>query len=387
MIVARAPLRISFGGGGTDLATYYARYGGLVVSTAITRYCYVVISEPRDHGIHLSSADYQCWETYPRGVTPPVAEPLALAKAAIEWFVPHGLRERGADIFLASEVPPGTGLGSSSAMAVALGRALATYTNVPLDARQLAEWACQLEIERLGMPIGKQDQYASAYGGLNTIEFTVDGVAVTPLDLLPHRLSALSSRLLLFATGHSRESAQILRQQRHDSETNPAVVASLHRIKALATAMREALLVGNLDRLGRLLDHAWREKKRLSGKISTSDIDHWYSTALAAGALGGKITGAGGGGFLLLYCPPRHQTSLREAMARCGLAELPFALNGEGVELVADVSESGTSESDTKALSRGVDNGPLMDRLEFTSWREMQMLSQQLPPSAARKGY
>src|SRR5919197_1040940 len=243
MVIVRAPVRISFGGGGTDLAAYYTRFGGLVVSAAITRYCYVVASAPPDGGIRINSADYRTWETYRCGEIPPVAQPLALAKAAIACFAGRGLGESGIGLFLASEVPPGTGLGSSSAMAVGLVRALAAHLRLPLDAAAVAELACHVEIEQLGMPIGKQDHYASAFGGLNAIAFTAGGVTVMPLDV-------------------------------------PAdVIAALHRIKALAAQMREALQAEDLDRFGRLLDQGWREKKSLSRKVSTPAIDGWYDAA------------------------------------------------------------------------------------------------------------
>ena len=337
MVIVRAPVRISFGGGGTDLAAYYTRFGGLVVSAAITRYCYVVASESPDGGIRISSADYRTWETYRRGEIPPVAQPLALPKAAIACFAGRALGESGIDLFLASEVPPGTGLGSSSAMAVGLVRALAAHLRLPLDAAAVAELACYVEIEQLGMPIGKQDQYASAFGGLNAMEFTTGGVNVMPLDVPADVVRALSSRLLLFATGQTRDSAAILRQQRTDTGTNPAVIASLHRIKALAAEMREALEAEDLDRFGILLDRGWREKKSLSRKVSSPAIDGWYEGARAAGALGGKITGAGGGGFLLLYCPPKRQGAVRTAMARAGLQEMPCDVDRTGAQVLADV--------------------------------------------------
>jgi D-glycero-alpha-D-manno-heptose-7-phosphate kinase len=336
MVIVRAPLRISFGGGGTDLAAYYTRFGGLVVSAAITRYCYVVANEPPDGGIRLNSADYRVWETYRRGEIPPVREPLALPKAAIACFADRGLGERGIDLFLASEVPPGTGLGSSSAMAVGLVRALAAHLPLPLDAAAVAELACHVEIERLGMPIGKQDHYASAFGGLNAIAFTAGGVNVMPLDVPADVVAALSSRLLLFATGQTRDSAAILRRQRTDTSTNPAVIAALHRLKALAAEMREALETADLDRFGILLGQSWCEKKSLSRRVSTRAIDDWYEAARAAGALGGKITGAGGGGFLLLYCPPRRQGAVRVAMAQAGLRELTFDVDGVGVQVLVD---------------------------------------------------
>ncbi len=337
MVVARAPVRISFGGGGTDLAAYYARFGGLVCSAAITRYSYVVASPSADGSTTINSSDYRTWVTFPRGSVLRVEEPLALARAAIEWFVLRGMLPSGVDMYLNSEVSPGTGLGSSSAMAVALSHALSEHAGGRmLDASAAAEIACELEIERLHMPIGKQDQYASAFGGLNMIEFSSNGVTVTPLRLPADTVAALSSSLLLFATGSSRDSAGILRQQRADTSSNPAVIESLHQIKELATAMHRALEHERLDEFGHLLHRAWQHKRSLSSKVSTRAIDQWYEAACDAGALGGKITGAGGGGFLLLYCPPRRRKAVREAMIDRGLRDLPFGFDFEGARVLPD---------------------------------------------------
>ena len=344
MVIVRAPVRISFGGGGTDLAAYYLHFGGFVVSTAITRYCYVVANRSVDGGIHIGSADYRVWETYPRGQIPVAEGPLALAKAAIAWFANRGFLEGGISLFLASEVLPGTGLGSSSAMAVALVRALAAHTDMPVAAIDMAELACELEIEHLGMPIGKQDQYASACGGLNAIEFTADGVSVTPLGLPADLITALNSRLLLFSTGQMHNSGAILRQQRAATQTSPGTIESLHRIKSLAGEIQAALLAEDLDRFGQLLDLGWREKRSLSKQISTAAIDRYYEAARNAGALGGKIVGAGGGGFLLLYCSAHRQEAVQTTMAHLGLQELTFDFDFTGA-LVLAASEPGTQLS------------------------------------------
>lgn len=333
MIIVRSPVRISLGGGGTDVASYYTRFGGLVVSTAITRYCYVMIRERYDGAICIRSADYQYWKMYPRGEVPAVIAPLAHPKAALAWFMEQGLLRTGIDLFLASEVPPGTGLGSSSAMAVALVHALAVYTGQVLTPTDIAELACHLEIERLQMPIGKQDQYASAVGGLNILEFRGERVQVCPLALSSNVISSLSTRLLLFATGQTHNSADIL--GRMNGETQPKTQEILHRIKALAEEMCTVLQSGNLDQFGYLLDVAWQEKKRLNGSISTQAIDQWYDAARRAGALGGKITGAGGGGFLLFYCPQERQAALRSTLTQLGLEEMLFDFDFVGSQLIS----------------------------------------------------
>ncbi|MBE3558467.1 MAG: GHMP kinase [Ktedonobacteraceae bacterium] len=335
MIIVRAPVRISFGGGGTDLAAYYNQYDGFVVNAAITRYCYVVARPTLDGSVRISSADYHTWLVSPPAEIPPVQAPLALPAAAVAWFRECGLLTGGIDLFLACEVAPGTGLGSSSAMAVALVRAIAEFCGAALSSQQVAEVACTLEIERLGMPIGKQDQYASACGGINALTFSRSGVDVEPLTLSEHVMRSLSANLLLFSTGQQRNSADILSRQQADTERKPATIESLHRLKSLAIQMREALQVADLDRFGQLLDRGWQEKKRLAQKISSDAIDRWYEVARRSGALGGKITGAGGGGFLLLYCPADHQQALRAALAPFGLRELPFDFDHTGAQVPA----------------------------------------------------
>ncbi|HEU5230502.1 MAG TPA: hypothetical protein VFU49_21960 [Ktedonobacteraceae bacterium] len=340
MVIVRAPVRISFGGGGTDLAAYYAHFNGFVVSAAITRYCYVMAKATADGSIRISSADYHTWQSYPRDVIPPVAAPLSLPKAAIAWFMERGLLTEGVDLFLASEVPPGTGLGSSSAMAVVLVQALAAFVGMGIAPEEAAELACHLEIERLNMPIGKQDQYASALGGLNTIEFTADTVHTSALVLAPEIRNMLNARLMLFSTGQARNSADILDKQRADTTKKVKTVEALHRIKALAIAMQKALVAGDLDHFGHLLDLGWQEKKQLSRKISSSAIDSWYEAARRAGASGGKIVGAGGGGFLLLYCPQARQQAVRATLLQYGLREMSFDFDLVGAQALVDLPDA-----------------------------------------------
>ncbi|HEX2281217.1 MAG TPA: hypothetical protein VHG52_05575 [Thermomicrobiales bacterium] len=334
MIVARAPARISFGGGGTDLAAYYERHGGLVVSTAITCHCTVIARPTDDRSIRFSSRGFPISRTFPHGVRPTVEEPLSLPAAAIERFYDGGLRETGVEVVISSDIPHGSGLGSSSAVTVALVTALSAFVGRPLEPAEAADIACDIEINRLGMPIGRQDQYASAFGGLNVIEFERGGTRVSALGLSSATLQALDSRLILFSTGRTRDAADILRQQSSDSGSKPLVIESLHRIKDLARQMAQMLKAGDLDAFGQLMDTCWQEKKRLSDRISSGDIDRWYAAALQSGALGGKITGAGGGGFLMLYCPPSHQQSLRDRMRAMGLVELPFNVETTGATLL-----------------------------------------------------
>ncbi|HEU5431865.1 MAG TPA: hypothetical protein VFU81_09385, partial [Thermomicrobiales bacterium] len=248
--IGRAPVRISFGGGGSDLPAYYAAHGGFVVSAAIDRCCAVIVSPTADDALGVNSADLRCWTRLdPRRPIAPEG-PLALPLAALAWFQRQGAMLPPVDLFLASEVPPGSGLGSSSAMTAALVRAVAAVLEWDLTPAASAEAACEIEIGILGRPIGKQDQYAASFGGLNAIAFAPDGVTVEPLALPPGIERALEARLRLFATGRTRDSAGILRRQRARTERGGAVVERLHALKALAYDMRDTLRAGDLDGFG-----------------------------------------------------------------------------------------------------------------------------------------
>ncbi len=333
MVTSCAPVRISFGGGGTDLEAYYARFGGYVLSAAINQYCYVTATQPADEGVFIRStsnlpADQRSGAATDENILG------RLTCAAIALLGSNDLVRRGVQLTFISDVSPGTGLGTSSATAVALLHALAAYANIPTDPATLARQACELEIERLGMPIGKQDQFSSAFGGLNSITFTRDDVAVTRLALADGVLRELQSRLLLFSTGQRHDSSTILREQRDNTQFRQDTIIRLHRLKAIGKAMCHALLASDLDAFGRLLDCGWREKRQLTAGISNFDIDRWYAAARTAGALGGKITGAGGGGYLMLYVPCKRAQRVRRCMEELGLRELPFAFEPDGVRLL-----------------------------------------------------
>ena len=328
MLIARAPLRISFAGGGTDLPAYYERWGGVVVSTTIDKYVYVHVSPNGSDNAQITSADYQTFYRHHLGTPMTWEGDLALPRAVLHEF---GV-QRGVSLFLASEVPPGTGLGSSSAVAVALVQAIAAYVGTSLSRQQVAELACRVELVKLKAPIGKQDQFAAAFGGLNVITFTRDGVTAEPLQVSRVTLERLERRLLLFFTGTARNSAAILKEQRRASARGETqTVEGLHRIKAAAEACRERLEAGDLDGVGVVLDEGWRQKRRLAAGITNPRIDEIYDTALANGALGGKITGAGGGGFLLLYCHETRQEAVTDAMESLGLRRMDFHFEGQGV--------------------------------------------------------
>src|SRR6266568_8725067 len=244
MLIARAPMRISFGGGGTDLEAYYAKYGGQVVSTTINKYFYTVITTDESADLQVISADYRSLFRHSPYNDLFWNGDLALPKAILHHF---GIR-RGINLFIASEVPPGTGLGSSSAAAVTMVTAISTLVDQPMTRQQIAELASYIEISKMGMPIGKQDQYAAAFGGLNKITFTSEGVTVEPLNVDPTVLATLERRLMLFFTGSSRESTSILKHQRKSTEDkNEGVLQALHNIKQVAFDVQECLESGNLD--------------------------------------------------------------------------------------------------------------------------------------------
>jgi D-glycero-alpha-D-manno-heptose-7-phosphate kinase len=335
MLIARAPMRISFGGGGTDLEAYYANYGGVVISTAINKYFYAVITTDESDDLQVISADYRSLFRHSPYNDLFWNGDLALPKAILHHF---GIR-RGLNLFVASEVPPGTGLGSSSAAAVTLVRALSTLVEQPMTRQQVAELASFIEITKMGMPIGKQDQYASAFGGLNTITFSREGVTVEPLNIAPEVRQVLERRLLLFFTGTSRESTSILKHQRKSTEEQDgAVLQALHHIKQVAIDVRVCLERGDLEEFARLLDYAWQEKRRLAPGLSTGFIDECYSLALHHGAAAGKITGAGGGGFLLLYCREQPQEAVTRVLEERGLKRMNFRFDQQGATVVLNVA-------------------------------------------------
>ena len=335
MLIARAPMRISFGGGGTDLEAYYATYGGLVISTAINKYFYAILTTNESDDLQVISADYRSLFRHSPYNDLFWNGDLALPKAVLHHF---GIR-RGINLFVASEVPPGTGLGSSSAAAVTLVRAISTLMEQPMTRQQVAEVASSIEINKMGMPIGKQDQYASAFGGFNTITFRREGVSVEPLQITPEVRQTLERRLLLFFTGSSRESTSILKHQRKSTQDqDDTVLQALHTIKKVAREVQSCLEQGDLDEFAHLLDFSWREKRRLAPGLSTGFIDECYDLALQQGAAGGKITGAGGGGFLLLYCEEQAQERVTRALEERGLKRMNFRFDQQGATVVLNMA-------------------------------------------------
>jgi D-glycero-alpha-D-manno-heptose-7-phosphate kinase len=334
MLIVRAPLRISYAGGGTDLEAYFRRHGGLVVSATINRYFYVFISVNGTGSIQVTSSDYKTFFRHERGspFTWETGE-LALPRAILHEFGVFG----GVSIFLASEVPPGTGLGSSSSVAVAVVKALSVLTGREMDPHQIADTAAQVEIQKLGSPIGFQDQFAASYGGLNAMYFSEDGVRVEPVQCTLETRRRLEECTMLFFTGVARSASQILHEQRRSSELeDETVIRSLDAIKAAALATRAALERGDTRRVGTIMHESWQHKKRLATGISNPKIDAAYDAAVRAGALGGKVAGAGGGGFLLIYCEPSQQEAVTRALERHDLARVDFHFDYGGATVLVN---------------------------------------------------
>ena len=330
-IRARAPLRISFGGGGSDVSPYCDERGGAVLSATVNRYAYASL-KPGGDVINICSLDYDVSVTYDLAEEFVCDGQLDLAKAVINVFRrDYGLAD-GLQIYLHNDAPPGSGLGSSSGITIALITALAAMLRVPLDTYALAELAYRIERVDAGIQGGRQDQYACAFGGFNFIEFERDGTTVVnPLRVSRETLYELEYSLVFAYVGGSHVGAGIIdRQVANIRAGNPDAVAATDRIKELAGAIKRELLLGNLPELGRLLDEAWQAKRLMAEGISNDRLDTLYAAAREAGALGGKISGAGGGGFMYFLADPERRFAVQEAVAQNGgeLVNLSFVSEG-----------------------------------------------------------
>lgn len=323
MIISRTPLRISFAGGGTDLPAFYENEPGAVVSTAIAKYIYINLNKKFDRKVRASYS-----------VTEIVDEASQLQHELIREALKLVGISSGIEITSISDIPSsGTGLGSSSTYTVGLLNALYAYTGRHVGPERLAREACMIEIDVCGKPIGKQDQYAAAYGGLEYIQFNVDGsVFVDPIIMDPGTKSRLQDRLLMLYTGMTRSADGILKEQSANTSTEKDKRLVLGQMKKQADEMRVALEQNCLDDFGSLLHEGWTLKKSLATGISNPKIDEWYGIARSHGAIGGKILGAGGGGFLLLYAYPEQHAILTSALHE--LVPTPFRLEPQGSKII-----------------------------------------------------
>lgn len=324
MIITRSPLRISLGGGGTDLPSYYQDHTGFLIAAAIDKYVYITLHQTFIQELIIKYSKLERVKDIEEIEHPIVRESLKL----MQLTAPH------LEITSMADIPSGTGLGSSGSFTTALLKALHAYKKSLIHPSELAEQACHIELDRLGEPIGKQDQYIAAYGGLTCFEFQKDGqVKAWPLKIATDTLYSLEDNLLLFFTGYSRSASSILKEQDVKSkEKDQGMIDNLHFIKDLGLQSKIALEKGHLNEFAELMNVHWQHKKKRSGNMSNSDIDEWYELALQNGALGGKMIGAGGGGFLMFYA--EDQMKLRHAMRKAGLTEVRFRFDFQGTEVL-----------------------------------------------------
>jgi D-glycero-alpha-D-manno-heptose-7-phosphate kinase len=325
MIITRSPLRVSLGGGGTDLPSYYREHGGFLIAGAIDKYVYINIHARFVEGYLLKYSQMEDVSSIEEIRHPIIRESLRVA----------GITARNLEITSIADIPAGTGLGSSGSFTTALLKGLHAFKKNLITPQELAEQACHVEIDILKEPIGKQDQYIAAYGGITCLEFRKDGsVVAAPLAISEETLFNLEDNLLLFFTGYSRSASTILKEQDDKSRSaNADMTENLHFMKELAFSSKRALESGDVSEFGRLMDVHWQRKKRRSSEMTNGQIDEWYDCAMKNGALGGKLVGAGGGGFLMFYAGDKPR--LRHAMRENGLKEVRFRFDFEGTRIVS----------------------------------------------------
>lgn len=324
MIIARSPLRITLGGGGTDLPSYYREHEGFLIAAAINKYVYVTVMRPFTEGIYLKYSELEHVGAVDEVRHRIIREALSL----------QNLRTPQIEITTLADIPAGTGLGSSGSFTTALLQSIYAHRRQLIHPQELAELACHIEIDRLGEPIGKQDQYIAAYGGLTCFTFHKDNsVTAVPLKVSMETLFDLEDNILLFFTGYSRSASGILKDQKDRTQNSDNdMLKNLHHVKELGLRSKVALESGNAAQFGELMHEHWEHKKRRSGGMSNPKIDEWYELGMRNGAVGGKLVGAGGGGFLMFYAADRNK--LRHAMSKAGLEEVRFGFDFEGTKVV-----------------------------------------------------
>lgn len=329
MIITRAPLRLPLGGGGTDLPAYYTQYGGFLTSVALDKYVYIAVKRRFDDSLRVSYSKTEVVET-------PDALEHPIVRETLKFLGITG----GVEIVSIADVPANTGLGSSGAFTVALLLALHTYRRENRTPQELAEESFHIQADRLRDPIGKQDEYLAAFGGLTTLDIAKDGaVAVSSVAMDPDVREVFDRSLLLFYTGIRRKSSDILAGQQQAVQQRQATVSdALHRIKEIGREITVALVEGNPRRIGELFHEHWESKQRVSASMAPPEVQRWYALARAQGALGGKLVGAGGGGFLLCYCDG-DPSPLRRALAAEGLKEMRFTFAPDGARVLINLEE------------------------------------------------
>ncbi len=325
MIITRSPLRISLGGGGTDLPSYYQEHGGFLIAAAIDKYVYIMMHNRFVPRMLLKYSQLEEVERIDEIRHPLIREALRM----LEWD------DVGIEINSMADIPAGTGLGSSGSFTTALLKALHARKKDLIHPRELAEQACRIELDLLKEPVGKQDQYIAAYGGLTCFRFLPGGqVEASPLKIPEPALHDLEDHLLLFFTGYTRSAGEILKDQDTRSKQNdPEMIKNLHVIKQIGCDTRDALEAGDTRQFGELMNAHWKHKQRRSSSMSNDRINDWYEAAMRNGAVGGKLIGAGGGGFLMFYADDRAR--LRKTMADAGLKEVRFRFDFDGTRVMS----------------------------------------------------
>jgi len=331
LIISRAPVRFSLGGGGTDIPAYYQQFGGYLVASAIDKYIYVSANKRFYEDIRLSYSKTEIVDHVDKIEHRIFREALKMTGV-----------DRGIELTSVADVPANSGLGSSSTFTVALLNALHTYKRDFCSSRDLAEQACALEIDRLGAPIGKQDQYIAAFGGVTAFTFNPDGtVHVEPVPVEDTVLDELQNNLCIIYSGVERAASVVLAEQgQRVRDLDPGTVERMHRIKALGHDVYKILVSGNIDAYGELLHEHWTNKRKLASKMTDAVIDEHYEAARKAGAIGGKLMGAGGGGFFMFYTRPADKRRVIDAMVARGLRQLRFRFDVDGARIVANLHRS-----------------------------------------------
>lgn len=330
MIIARIPFRVSLAGGSSDLPAYYRKYEGQLITASINKFMHVILNQSQiDDKIRLY---YRYTEIHN------IDELDKIEHNIIRETLKLHKISQALEIGSFAEIPAGSGLGSSSVFTVGLITALNSLQHIYMSPKEVAEEACAVEIELVGKPIGKQDQYASAIGGINELLIDKLGkVTVNPLGLHPNTIFELENRLLMFYTGITRDANEILGEQSQKAKDNEErATEAMHKIKGLATEAKNALIIGDIDYFGMILNTHWEIKKKISGKMSNPQIDQWYNLALENGAIGGKIMGSGGGGFFLFCAKEGRRKGLKETMESAGLKYMDFRFEFEGAKIIAN---------------------------------------------------
>ncbi|HRO09236.1 MAG TPA: dehydrogenase [Saprospiraceae bacterium] len=331
---SRAPLRLGLAGGGTDVSPYSDIHGGAILNATISLYAYVDIEVTNDGIIHFEAKDLECIECYPIGQTFDTDGKLNLLKGVYNRIMKdHPFEHNGLKIMTLVQAPPGSGLGSSSTLVVALIGAFVGMLNLPMGEYDIAHYAYDIERVDLQLAGGKQDQYAATFGGFNYMEFYGnDKTIVNPLRIKPEYIYELEKNIVLYYTSKSRQSADIIQEQvKNVRSNNAASIEAMHQLKKQSVMMKEALLRGELDQIGKILDFGHNHKKNMATQISNENLDKIYTDAIRAGATGGKISGAGGGGFMMFYCPGTTRYDVIKALEKFRGQNMPFLFTREGL--------------------------------------------------------